>query len=494
MKGLDADVGIIGGGVAGASIARELSKYKLDIILFEKEPELCFGVTKGTHSFIHCGLPEPDAPILNRTVLEGNYLFENLTKELSVPFSRIGKLFIACEGDDISVLETLLKKGKAAGVQGLSMVRKDEIRKMEPNISDKVIAALHTPTTAILSPWELVFALAENAKDNGVDIRCSTEVNAIDVIEGNSFHVFTNKGEIKCRLIINAAGLNADAIASMVGPRSFTMVPLKQERYISDEKLSDMVNHLVRSPYSGDFVSPTKKELHAKKNNLILGFTSNKIEDKGDTTTTKEGSERVLDFAKRIFPFISAKDVITSFAGLVPLNTKTNDYIIGSHENPPTFINAILGGLGVSASPSIAKMVVEIVKKQGLNLIKKERFNHGRKPIINYRGLEEERKGRIVAENSLYGHVVCRCETVTEGEIVEAIRRGARTLDGIKYRTRAGMGRCQGGFCSSRVIKILARELNISVTEVTKRGGKSRIVLFPSKGLLNEKMRRRIHD
>jgi len=487
MKGFDADVGIIGGGVSGTSIARELSKYNLDIILFEKTPELGFGVTKGTHSFIHCGLPEPDAPILNRAVLEGNYLFENLTKELSVPFSRIGKLFIACKGEDISVLETLLEKGKKAGVPRLRIVRKDEIRKMEPNICDEVIAALYTPSTALVSPWELVFALAENARDNGVDIRCNTEVEAIDVIKGNSFHVITNKGEIKCRLIINAAGLNADMIASMVGPGSFNMIPLKQERYISDEKLSAMVNHLVRSPYSGDFVSPTKKELHVKKNNLILGFTSQKIEDKSDTTTTKEGSERVLSFAKRIFPFISAKNVITSFAGLVPLNTKTNDYIIGSHENIPTFINAILGGLGVSASPSIAKMVVEIVKKQGLNLIMKERFNQQRKPIINFRGLNEERRAIIVAGNSLYGHVVCRCETVTEGEIVEAIGRGARTLDGIKYRTRAGMGRCQGGFCSSRVIKILARELNIPVTEVTKRGGESRIVLFPSKGLLNKK-------
>ena len=486
MRKLDADVIIIGGGVTGTSIARELSQYQVDVILLEKEKELCFGVTKATHSFIHCGLPEKGAPILNKTVLEGNALFSSLTKELDVPFARIGKLLIVREGEDISFLEKIKREGEKVGIPGIKVLTRKQIMDMEPNITKKVVAAVYTPTTAIVSPWELVFALAENAKDNGVNILLDTEVKAINLVDKDGFDLITNRGSFKCKFLINAAGLFADKVASMVGLGDFKMIGIKEQRFVLDEKLSGMVNHLVRSPLSWDFVSPTKKELGVGNNNIILGFTVEKVEDKNDITTTFEGFKRVINFAKEVFPFISEKDIITSFAGLVPLNTKTNDYIVEANKKIPTFINVIVGGLGVSASPAVAKMAVKILNQQGLKLIKKPKFKHRRKAIINFRSLSEEGKDDIISTDKLYGHVVCRCETVTEGEIVEAIKRGAKTLDGIKYRTRAGMGRCQGGFCSPRVVKILARELKIPVTEVTKKGDDSRILLFKSKELLEK--------
>ena len=487
MRKLDADIIIVGGGVAGTSIARELSRYKIDVILLEKEKELCFGVTKGTHSFIHCGLPDKGTPIMNRTVLEGNYLLGNLAKELNIPFRRIGKLLVVFDDEDIDILKQKFDDGKKAGVPGIKILGRDEVLKIEPNITPKVQGALYTPTTAIISPWELVFALAENAKANNINIMLDTNVKEIHVDEKNIFKLETNKGTLKCRILVNAAGLYSDEIASMVGINKFQMIPIKEERIIIDEAYSSMVTHLVRSPITWDFVSPTIKEINAKQNNnLILGFTVEKVADKTDTRTTPAGYERVVGFAKKVFPFIDPKTIIKSFAGLVPTNTLTNDYIIGPDKDVPNFINAVLGGSGVSASPSVAKMVVSIIRQSGLNLEKKKLFNPERKPIVSFRGLSEKDKDKIISKDKHYGHVVCRCETVTEGEIIEAIRRGARTLDGVKYRTRAGMGRCQGGFCSPRVIKILARELNIPVTEVTKKGGNSRILLYKSKELLRK--------
>jgi len=487
VRASESDVIIIGGGVAGTSIARELSKYQIDVVLLEKEKELCFGITKATHSFIHCGLPETGNPLRNKLVLEGNRMFDQLAKELDVPFSRIGKMLTVMQEEDSNVLGKIVREAKRAGVPGVKILKRNEIKAMEPNITEKVKTAVYTPTTALVSPWELIFALAENAQNNGINIIFNTEVKTIKITDGNIFNLITDKGWFKCKFLINAAGLFADEIAAMVGAGSFKMVPIKQERYILDEKLSNMVNHLVRSPLSGDFVSPTKKELGKENNNIILGYTVQKVDDKDDTTTSSEGFKRVFSFAKKIFPFISTKDLIVSFAGLIPLNTRTTDYVIESDEKIPTLINAVLGASGVSASPAVAKMIVKKLHQQGLKLIYKSKFKAKRRAIIEFKNLSQKEKKNIISKDKRYGHVVCRCETVTEGEIVEAIRRGARTLDGIKYRTRAGMGRCQGGFCSPRVIKILARELNLPETQVTKKGDDSRILLFESKQLLKKK-------
>jgi len=487
MRNLDADVVIVGGGIAGTSIARELSQYKLNVILIEKEIEVGFGVTKATHSFIHCGLPEQNAPLLNKLVLEGNAMFDQITRELDVPFIRIGKLFVVTDKNEIKILEEKKKQGEVAGVPGLRIVNAKELKRMEPNITNNAVAALYTPTTGIVSPWGLVIALAENAVENGVKIMADTKVTGISIRDNYALTVESTKGSITTRFVLNAAGLFADEIAKMVGENDFNMIPIKQERYILDERVTGLVNHLVRSPITGDFVSPTKKEVAPILSNVILGYTSEKVKDKYDVATSRKGFNRVINFAKQMVPSISAKDIIASFAGLVPLNSRTEDYIIGPYEKVPGFINVILGGSGVSAAPAVAKYVVKILIDEGLNLVKKQNFNPFRKGIPEFRELSDEEKKALIEKDPRYSHVVCRCETVTEGEIIEAIKRGARTLDGIKYRTRAGMGRCQGGFCKPRVIKILAQELKIPVTEVTKKGGDSRILLFQSKDMLKKK-------
>jgi len=441
-----------------------------------------FGVTKSTHSFIHAGLPDSGTPLTNKLVLEGNAMFDQLTSELDVPFTRIGKLFVVMKKNEVEILKKKKEDADAAGVPGVRIVNSKELRAMEPNLTKEAVAALFTPTTGLVSPWELVIALSENAMENKVEFMLNAKVTGISVPRDHTFVINTTRGSVTSKFLINAAGLFADDIAKMVGEDDFSMVPVKQERSILDERVTDLVNHLVRSPITGDFVSPTKKELKAKKSNVIIGYTSEKIEDKNDVSTSREGFQRVFNFAKRMFPAFSTKDIITSFAGLVPLNTRTNDYIIEASKKVPGFINAILGGSGVGASPAMAKLIAEILADCGLKLVPKQDFNPYRKGIPDFRELPDDQKEALITENPQYAHVVCRCETVTEGEIVEAIRRGARTLDGIKFRTKAGMGRCQGGFCTPRVVQILARELGVPVTKITKREDNSQLLLFKNKG------------
>ena len=486
---MNSDVVIIGAGIAGAVVARELSKYELRVVVIEKWTEVGFGVTKATHSFIHCGLPEENAPLLNRLVLEGNAMFDKLTDDLDVPFERIGKLLVVTRESDVRVLEEKKKQGKLAKVPGLRIIDAEELKAMEPNITDEAVAALYTPTTGLVSPWGLVTALVENAIINGIQIMLDARVTGIRPDNNHTFAVETTKGSIRTRFVVNAAGLFTDEVARMVGQDDFNILPLKQQRYILDDKITGLVNHLIRSPISGDFVSPTKKELAPKRSNTILGFTAERVKNKYDVETSIEGFQRIFSYARKIIPSISARDVINSFAGLVPLNDRTADYIIGLFEKVPQFINVVLGSSGVSASPAVAKLVRDILANEGLALIKKRDFNHKRPGIVGFRGISDSRKQALIAKDPQYSHVVCRCETVTEGEIVEAIRRGARTIDGVKYRTRAGMGRCQGGFCGPRVIQILARELNVPVTEVTKKGVGSPLLLYKSKELLTSKVR-----
>ena len=489
QNSLDCDVLIVGAGIAGTVVARELSKYKLKVILVEKQTEVGFGVTKATHSFIHCGLPEQNAPLLNRLVLTGNTIFDELTGDLDVPFERIGKLLLVMRESDLKILEEKKKQGDSARVPGLRIVKAKELKEMEPNLTNDVVAALYTPTTGLVSPWGLVIALAENALTNGVQIELDTKVMGIQLGSKHTLVVETNKGSITTRFVINAAGLFADEIAKMVGQDDFNMVPLKQERYILDEKISELVYHLVRSPITGDFVSPTKKELAPIRSNTILGFTAEKVKNKHDITTSRKGLQRVFGYAKKIVPSVSAQDVITSFAGLVPLNDRTADYIIEPFKKVPGFINVVLGGSGVTASPAVAYFVRDLLAKEGLEFIRKSDFNPQRSGIAEFREMPDTEKQVLMAQDPHYSHVVCRCETVTEGEIIEAIRRGARTVDGVKYRTRAGMGRCQGGFCGPRVVQILARELHIPVTQVTKKGQNSHLLFFENKQLLREELK-----
>jgi glycerol-3-phosphate dehydrogenase len=480
------DVLIIGGGATGASIARELSRYKINVLVVEKEPDFIFGMAKGTHSFIHCGLPGNNTPLMDELVFKGNSMFNEICEELDIPYKTIGKLLIALNEEEMTLLEKQKEVADKAGVPGLEIIDQKRLKEMEPQISDEVIGALYTPTTGIVSPWEYVLALIENAQFNGVKAKLDTEVLDISIKENDDFKflVNTNKEDIKSRYIINCAGLYADKISSMIGENEFALKLIKEERYVLDEDVQ-ICKHLVRSVKTGDFISPTKKEIHHEFSNILLGQTVEVVNSRSNTSTSREGINKIGTFARKIIPDLNMRDVIRGFAGIVPINKDANDYIIMPKKNEQDFINVVLaGGLGVSASPAVAKRVINILIEQGLTLKEKDNFKSSRSKIVEFRNLSREEKDEIIKKDERYGHVVCRCETVTEGEIVEAIKRGATTLDGVKFRTRAGMGRCQGGFCTPKVLKIMARELGVNVTELTKKGNKSELLPYKTKEII----------
>ncbi len=482
------DILIIGGGAAGASIARELSRYEIDVLIVEKEPDFVFGMTKGTHSFVHCGLPGKDTPLMDELTLKGNSMFTELCEELDVPYKEIGKLLIALDEEEMKLIKKQKEAGDKAGVSGLEILEGKELKEMEPRMSKDVVGALYTPTTGIISPWEYVLALIENARYNGIKTKVNTEVLDIKIREDNMYRflVNTDRDDIECRYILNCAGLNAEKISDMVKKNDYTLKLIKEERYVLDEEI-ETCEHLVRSVKTGDFLSPTKKERNRRFSNIILGQTVEVVDSAEDIGTTCSGFNKIISFAKKVFPETYRRDVITGFAGVVPLNNSGSDYIIGPKESEPNFIDVVLaGGVGVTASPAVAKKVKNILLEQGVILKEKDKFEPYRSKIVEFRNLSRKEKDEIIENDERYGHIVCRCETVTEGEIVEAIKRGATTLDGIKFRTRAGMGRCQGGFCTPKVLKIMARELGISVTDLTKKGDNSILLPYKTKEILYE--------
>jgi len=475
-----ADIVIIGAGVAGTAIARELSQYKVNVVLVEKEADVSFGSTKASTAIIHPGFPVAGAPLKTKLILAGNRIFEQLASELDVSFKKTGELTIAKDEAELKSLEELKKQGDAIGIP-VEIIDKDRLQSMEPNVTRKAIAALYVPTAGIILPFEMTIALAENAAQNGVRILLNNKVVDISQIQGEDLLlVKTTNSFIKTKFVINAAGLFADEIAKMIGEDNFSISPYKGEEYLLDKRVGNLISRPIFPTVPWVLVIPTVD------GNIVLGTTYTKVDNKSDLATTPEGFKRIINAARDLIPAISTKDIIRSFAGLRAMNTRTEDYIIEASKKEPKFINVVLGSPGITSAPAVAKMVVEILNEQGLKLTKKSNFNPYRKRIPRFNELPDEEKKALIEKDPRYSHVVCRCETVTEGEIVEAIRRGARTLDGVKYRTRAGMGRCQGGFCNPRVTQILARELNIPITKVTKKGDNSPVLLFKSKELLRK--------
>jgi glycerol-3-phosphate dehydrogenase len=353
---------------------------------------------------------------------------------------------------------------------------------MEPNLTKEAIGALYDPIVAIVDPVRLTIALAETAKQNGVNIITNTEVtNIVSGVDG--FEVQTNQGIIKSRFIVNAAGTFMDKIAKLVNADDFVMFPVKGYVGILDKKTAGLINHMIYIPPEGPGLNAVLPSVYG---NLFFGIPF-QLSQRNDYSTTQRLADIALGNARKVIPDLSERDIINSFTGYLMLR----NWELGWHEcmvsasgKVSRFINVSIGFPGISAAPATAREVVKLLVQEGLRLKENPEFNPYRKAISDFSELPEEGKEELIAEEARYGHVVCRCETVTEGEVIEAIRRGATTLDGIKFRTRAGMGRCQGGFCSPRLIKILARELNISEEEVTKKGGQSRHLLYKSKELL----------
>lgn len=468
------DVAIIGAGVIGCSIARELTRYKLNVCIIEKKSDIAEGTTKANSAIVHAGHDAEPESLMGKLNAKGNAMFDKLSEELDFPFKRNGSLVLCFGKEDIDKLYELKEKGEKNRVPGLNVLGREELIKMEPNLSEDVVAALHAPSGGIVCPYEMTIALAENAYDNGAEFYFDNDVTEIEKNNGY-FTIRTDKGKYETKMIINAAGVYADDINNMISENKINIIPRKGEYCLFDKAAGNMIkNTLFQLPTKlgkGILVTPTVD------GNLLIGPNAIDIEDKESLATTQEGLCEILDKAKMSIKQIPMRQVINSFAGL-RAHRPEHDFLISEACDVPNFINAAgIESPGLSSAPAIAELVIDIVKEK-LSPKENEKFNPIRKGIPRFREMSNEERKKLIAENSLYGKIICRCEIVTEGEIVNAIRRplGARTLDGVKRRTRAGMGRCQSGFCSTKIVEILSRELNISPMEITKYGGDSKLL------------------
>lgn len=460
------DILIIGAGISGTSSARELSRYKADICVVERCEDVCSGVSKANSAIVHAGFDAASGSLMAKLNVLGNKMMPKIAKDLDVPFKLNGSLVVCSNKEDIPNLQKLYDRGIENEVEGLKILNKEEIFEKEPNLNENVIAALYAPTAGIICPFILNAAYAENAYDNGVEFRFNTEVLNIKKVN-NMFEVSTNNGIIKAKYIVNAAGLYADKFHNMVSENKINIKPRRGDYILLDNEVKNIVSSTIfalPSKYGkGILVTPT---VHG---NIMIGPTAIDIEDKEGVNTTSEGLNQIIEKSKLTVKNIPYNKVITSFAGLRP-REDGHEFIIKEVEDCENFIDcAGIESPGLASSPAIGVMTANILREKA-DLKPKSDFIEKRKGIKKFMSLTNEEKNKLIKENPLYGHIICRCEKITEGEIVEAIRNpiGARSLDGVKRRVRAGLGRCQGGFCSPKIMEILARELNMNISNITK--------------------------
>ncbi|MBA7621950.1 L-2-hydroxyglutarate dehydrogenase [subsurface metagenome] len=476
------DVIIIGGGVTGCCIARTLSKYDLNICLLEKEAEIAVGTTKANSGVIHAGFASPRDYVKRHLCIGGNKMYTQAAEELNFPFKRIGSFVVALEDNQIKQLEEERKKGTEDGVPGLEVILdKKKIKQMEPNLTDEVVGVLHAPSAGLASPYELTFALAENAVMNGAKFFRNHEVVKIKH-QDYIFTVRTFAGEFQGRNLINASGLYAARISRMLGLDYFSIMPRKGEYILFDRNAIQLNKILFPIPTKvskGILVCPT---LHG---NTFIGPNAQNITDRENISTTTAGLKEILEGGMKLVPNIPARSSIRNFAGLraVP---DTYDFII-DNTDVYGFIN-VAGILspGLTATFAIAEKVVEFLELLGVELKIKEDYNPIRPKPERFKDFTKEELDIKIKEDPAWGRIICRCETIPEKEIINAIHApvGANTVDGVKFRCRPGMGRCQGGFCRPRVIEILSRELNKKYEEITKKGEDTNILMGKTKDFL----------
>lgn len=476
------DVIIIGAGVAGSASARELSRYKVNACVLEKEEDVCCGTSKANSAIVHAGYDAANGSLMAKLNVRGNEMMEQLSKDLDFPFKRIGSLVVCLNEEDMPGLQALYDRGVANGVKELQILNREQILEMEPNISDNVYAALYAPTAGIVCPFGLNIAMAENACENGVEFRFNTEVQNIRKIDGG-WALDTNNGVYETKYVVNAAGVYADKFHNMVSENKIHITPRRGDYCLLDKKTGKHVSRTIFALPTkfgkGVLVTPT---IHG---NLLVGPTAIDVDDKEGTNTTRDGLDQVISKAGLTVKNLPMRQVITSFAGL-RAHEDGHEFLIGELEDAKGFVDcAGIESPGLTSCPAIGEMVADILAEK-MNLEKKEDFISTRKGILDPNTLSKEERAELIKKNPAYGNIICRCEMITEGEIIDAIRRplGARSLDGVKRRTRAGMGRCQAGFCSPRTMEILARECGVSMSDMTKSGGDSRLVVGTNKDTL----------
>lgn len=462
------DVVIIGAGVVGGMIARKLASYELQVCIVEKEHDVAMGATKANSAIVHAGFDAKEGSLKALLNVRGSEMMPQITKELGVKYQNNGSLVIGFNDADRAIIETLLERGKRNDVKALRILEKEELKQVEPQLSDDVECALYAPTGAITCPYELTIAAIGNAMDNGAALELDFEVVQIKE-QDDAYELKAADGRsVTAKYVINAAGLYSDHIAGMLGDASFHVHPRRGEYILLDKECGSLVSHTIfRTPSKmgkGILISPTVD------GNLLLGPTSVDIEDKEDKSTTSGGFDDIIRQAKENVKTLPLGKTITSFCGLRAVGD-SGDFIITS----PKKGVIMLGGIespGLSAAPAIAEYVADMLQKQGMVCRPKSDFDPIRKPQHAFRDASIEEKNKIIRQEPAYGKVVCRCETVTEGEILAALRTNpkARDLDGVKRRTRAQMGRCQGGFCGPQIVELIAKELGIAYEDVTKSG------------------------
>lgn len=466
MNSMKYDVVVIGGGVIGCAVARELSRYQVKACVVEREEDVCSGTSKANSAIVHGGFDAEPGSLKAKFNILGSQMMEELSKELDFDYKRNGSLVFCFAEEDKPALEALYEKGVKNGVKGMSIISGDEVRKREPNIEDTVVAALDVPSGGIVCPFGLTIALAENACDNGVEFQFLTEVETIEK-EAEGYVLKTSKGEIHTACVVNAAGVYSDQIHNFVSEKKLHITARKGDYCLLDKEAGSLVSHTIfqlpTKMGKGVLVSPT---VHG---NLLTGPTATDIEDKEQTATDAKELDSLMSRAALSVKGIPFRQVITSFAGL-RAHEDGDDFVIGEVSDAPGFFDAAgIESPGLSSAPAIGQWLAEKVAEK-LNAKQKEDWNGTRKGIVRPELLSKEERAELIRKNPAYGTIICRCESVSEGEIVDAITRtlGAKSLDGIKRRVRQGMGRCQAGFCTPRTMEILSRELGIRMEEVCK--------------------------
>ncbi len=478
------DVVVIGAGVVGAMVTRELSKYNLNLMLVEKCGDVAMGASKANSAIVHAGFDAEVGSLKAKLNVQGASLMAYYCNKLSVPYKNVGSLVVAYDWDDMQTLEALFERGFNNGVPNMEIISQERLRVMEPYISEDAIGALWAPTAGIVSPYELTIAAVENAIMNGARVKRNSGVFDIEY-KDDMFFLSTASGVIKAKYVINCAGIFSDKIANMIGDTSFKLIPRKGEYYLLDKTEKKMVNHVLfqcPSPMGkGILVTPTAH------GNVLMGPTALDLDfdSKLDVDTTIDGLNTVKDSIKRVIPQMTTRNAITSFAGIRAHRAgEDSDFLIAPSEVNNRFINvAGIESPGLTAAPAIARYVGSIFRQVAPEYEKKAEFKATRPAPIRINELSPEERAKIIKKDKRYGRIICRCEGITEGEIIDAIKApcGARDVDAVKRRTRSGMGRCQGGFCGSKVVEILARELDIPMNKVTKHGTGSKILYDKTK-------------
>ncbi len=473
------NVVIVGGGIIGTAIAYELAKYQLSVALLEKEPDLSTGTTKANSGILHAGFDAPTGSLKALTNVRGIELYRKIEKDLKLDIKWCGSLVVAKTAEETAKLEELIARGEANGVTGLKILSREEVLLREPHLAGELAGALYAPSAGVIWPFGAAIAFAECAKQNGVEIITDCDVTGFELKNGAIVGVNTSKGYIETSFVVNAAGLYADTLSRLAGDNSFTINPRRGEYLLFDDTASSqLVDSII-------FPLPTKLGkgilvCTTTHNSVFIGPSSETVGDKEDTSTTTAGMQHIIDSVRGIMPKLPLNAVITEFSGLRAV-ADTDDFIIGASNSVKGLLLAAgMQSPGLSAAPAVAELIAQSLQECGLKLVKKESFAPALPAKTIFRHLPQEDKAAAIKDNPAYGRIICRCETISEAEIIEAIHSpcGARTVDGVKRRVRAGMGRCQGGFCGPRVIAILARELGVGITDIVKESASSQL-FFP---------------